>query len=195
MKLISSILIIAAAIGVFFFFARPELDKINAIKLEEASIEESLAELQELARLRDELLSQYNAVNPVDIARLDKIVPSSIDSGLLIAELESFAQEFNLVLKNISITDETKALTEGKQKRGVVVREDAEQAFRKLPITLQVAGTYVAFRDFLKRLEINTRIIDITEMRFTSKDSDFFEFQVGANTYWTGEIQKAAIKK
>lgn len=190
MKLIFSIFILAGAIAVFFLFARPELDKINILQAEESDIEQSLSELQELAKLRDALLSQYNAVNPLDIERLDKIVPSKIDSGLLIAELEAFSQQYNIVLNSISITDEQQQRQQ--QQRGGVVRDIAEQPFQKLPISLQAAGTYGSIRDFLKRLEINTRIIDIAQMRFTSGEEDFFEFQIEANTYWTGEIVPAS---
>ena len=191
MKLISTLIIIGAAVGIFFVFGRPELDTISALREEQSEIEQSLAELQELARLRDDLLSKYNAVNPVDIERLDKIVPAAIDSGLLIAELESFAQEFNLVLKNVSITDE-KTLAQTKQ-RGTVARpESAEQPFKKLPLSLSVSGTYNSFRNFLSRLEVNTRIVDIKEVNFQSAEKDFFDFQIEANTYWIGDIIKAS---
>lgn len=191
MKLIFSIFILAGAVAVFFLFARPELDKITILQAEESEIAQSLAELQELAKLRDTLLSQYNAVNPLDIERLDKIVPSKIDSGLLIAELEAFSQQYNIVLNSISISDERQQRQQ-QQQRGGVVRETAEQPFQKLPISLQAAGTYGSIRDFLKRLEINTRVIDITQMRFSSGEEDFFEFQIEADTYWTGEIGPAS---
>ncbi|MDP2676449.1 MAG: type 4a pilus biogenesis protein PilO [bacterium] len=187
MKLILSIVILGGAVVVFLFFARPELDKISLLRAEEGEISQSLAELQELARLRDALLSQYNAVNPLDIERLDKIVPSKIDSGLLIAELESFAQQYNIVLESISITDEQQQRTQ-QQQRGTIVREVAEQPFEKLPLTLSIVGTYSSFRNFLTRLEMNTRVIDIAEIRFNAGDEDFYEFQIDANTYWIGAM-------
>lgn len=189
MRLLSTLVIIGAAVGIFFVFGRPELDTIKILGAQQAEIEQSLAELQELAKLRDDLLSKYNAVNPLDIERLDKIVPSSIDSGLLIAELESFAQDFNLVLKSVSITDE-KEQARAQQRRGAVLIKEAEQPFQKLPLSLQIGGTYSALRDFLKHLETNTRVIDIAAIRFVSGEKDFFEFMIDANTYWTGDIIK-----
>lgn len=187
MRLLSTLVIIGAAVGIFFVFGRPELDTIKILGAQQAEIEQSLAELQELAKLRDDLLSKYNAVNPLDIERLDKIVPSSIDSGLLIAELESFAQNFNLVLNSVSITDEREQ-ARAQQRRGAVALKEAEQPFKKLPLSLQIAGTYSSLRDFLKHLETNARIIDIAEIRFVSGEKDFFEFTVEANTYWIGDI-------
>lgn len=188
MKLIFSILILGAAVGIFFVFARPELDKITVLRAQESEVQQSLAELQELAKLRDNLLSQYNAVNPIDIERLDKIVPSSVDSGLLIAELEAFAQDYNIVLNTISITDELQQQRQQQQQGSLVRQEAAEQPFQKLPITMRITGSYSSIRDFLKRLEINTRIVDISKMSFSSNEKDFFDFQINADTYWTGLI-------
>jgi len=44
----------------------------------------------------------------------------------------------------------------------------------------------------LKRLEINTRIVDISEIHFSGGEDNFYEFQVEAHTYWTGDIAQSA---
>lgn len=185
MRYFISLIILGGAGAIFFMLIRPELDKIGALRIEQADIEQSLSELQELAKIRDTLLSQYNAINPLDLARLGRIVPSSIDSGLFIAEMEAFAHQYNIILKSITIADE-KDGTQNRSERRAIERPE-EQPFKKLPISLAVSGSYASFRDFLNRLEQNTRIIDIGSIRFNSAEKDFFHFQVEANAYWIGK--------
>lgn len=186
MKYVISLILIGGAIAVFFLLTQEEIDKITILRAEETEIQQSLSELQELSRIRDQLLSQYNAINPLDLARLNHIVPSGIDSGLLIAEMEAFSQQNNLILRNISIEEE-KSQT---GKKGAIERTETKSVFQKIPVSFQVSGSYGAFRDFLTRLETNTRIMDIGTVRFnvTADETDFYDFSVEANVYWIGEI-------
>src|SRR3989344_3048691 len=74
-KLIFSALGLAVAFGVFFMYTQPTYQIIQTKKVEIKQYDEALDRAAELQQLKQSLLSRYNAFNPADLTRLQKLLP------------------------------------------------------------------------------------------------------------------------
>lgn len=182
MKYLFSLVILAGAAMVFLLFTQPQLDKIKELQSKQAAVESSLTELRELGMVRDTLLTQYNTLHPADLERLRSIVPSSADSGLLIAELERFSKDNEVTLANIDIMDSGASVSSGGSVRRAG-EQNLETSFQTLPISFQVSGSYASFRTFLDRLEKHIRIIDVEQISFQGGEGDSYNFILKAKSY------------
>ena len=81
------ILIIISAI-LFIMFTNPLYSEINTYRGEVASYNEALGNSKALENERDKLAQKYNSIGIDNLARLEKLLPSSVDNIRLILEIE-----------------------------------------------------------------------------------------------------------
>ncbi len=188
MNLILPIILILSSIGIFFGYVDPNYKgSSNAIDSEYSSygivpLRDELKTYQDIAKSsnqivtdRDNLMEKRNKISESDRVRLERFLPSNIDNIRLIIEISDIASRRGLVVKNILVED-TKIKSDS---IGVV-----DSAYGILSLKFSVNATYDEFLPFLKDLESNLRLVNITDISFVSKDIGGYDFSVGLNTYW-----------
>lgn len=183
------------------FYVRPEWAHFNSLGQEIAELEEISREFDELIASRDSLLERVNSISKEDIDRLNRVLPQGAQASDFLVTLESLALESGAALRRIDITGlagETKPSTQvstqlPSQPRPVSgtaasgSKKESEKA-EDFPFTLQVAGPYPAFKEFLARLEKNMRLIDVENISFASGgikgEGEALEFSIKAKTYY-----------
>ena len=167
----------------FFTFADPMYKEISTLSSERDSLSSDLEGLRELAKLRDELLIQYNTISQVDRERLDKILPREIASDQLMVEINRLTSQNGLVLKNVNIIQAAGAAGgRGRDSEPMAIASGIETPL----LNFDISGTYQGFRLFLEDLESHIRVTDIEEMSFNSaQDSDgFIDVKIKGMSYW-----------
>ena len=176
-KGIISIVFLAAAIATFFGLTKPLYNEIKDLKVQKSSFEEALSDSKQIQETRDILLSQYNKISQENLDRLNKILPAQAGSMKFILEMESIVQKNGMTMKNIDIKE--KGETSEKVNFGAEIK-----SWETVSFSLKLSGSYKSFYSFLKDMEKNLRLTDISAITFSTGETDFYEFIVEGAFYW-----------
>lgn len=176
-RIITTIIFLAAAVAFFWLWTMPLFNDISALDAEKASLDNALAKSKELQTLRDNLLSQYNAISQDDLGRIDKLLPQQLESGDLITTIENRAKFHNLLLKNINISKVPQSGDSGEAFGALSL------PYKSMPLSFVVSGRYDSFSSFLTELEKNLRLIDVEALSFSAGGGESHEFSINTKTY------------
>ncbi|HWO07309.1 MAG TPA: type 4a pilus biogenesis protein PilO [Candidatus Paceibacterota bacterium] len=174
---------IAGAIGLFFLYTKPAYDSVEALRMENESYDLALEKAAELQRLRQSLLSRYNAFNPADIERLHKLLPDHVDNVRLVLDLDTLASRHGVALQNVVISRPNTS-TEGRSN----VIGPTQRNYESLTLQFSTTGTYEQFKTFLIDLEDSLRIVDVVDLSIdplSTQGGDLtYSFDIILRTYW-----------
>lgn len=179
-------LFILLAGGIFFFYTRPAYDTVQTQQRQIAQYDQALDKAAQLQQLKQTLLARYNAFDPVNIDRLQKLLPDHVDNIRLILDLNNLAAQHGMALENVDVTDAGVAAVNG---NATVI--GAQQNYDSLTLRFTTHSTYANFERFLKDLEASLRIVDLVALNITrdaggsaSGGSPLYQYQITIKTYW-----------
>lgn len=186
MKFILPIILIVIAIGSFLAVTNPMYKSVGLLRQDMASYNEALANATALRSVRDRLNETYSGFSPSDLAKLEKMLPDSVDNIRLVLEINTIANQHQLSLKNIKYDVAQKETT------GTADRTKAPaKPYQAFEIAFSTEGTYENFLLFLKDIEKNLRIIDISTISFAVVDGQagtvptgVYRYDFKIKTYW-----------
>lgn len=110
-------------------------------------------------------------------AKMNLALPSGEDFPNLIVSLENLAGSSGVILGSIDFG----AAVRG---RSIAAKSDEVNALAS-DLTIQVSGTYEAFKAFLDKVESNARVVDIQSISFSSNTdkAGIFDFTILAKVY------------
>ncbi|MFA6257286.1 MAG: hypothetical protein WCT29_02055 [Candidatus Paceibacterota bacterium] len=193
MKFFIPTILIAIAVAVFFLFTSPTYDKLSLLRTEIKSYDEALGNSKALEDKRDKLTAKKNSFRTEDLSRLEKLLPENVDNIRLVLEIEQLAEPYNMALKNVKY-DAAEGPTPPKGSK--VATSNARQTredYGALELEFTVVGTYDKFVNFVRDLENNLRIVDISSITFSSNNPtivgkavtpDLYEYNIRIKTYW-----------
>lgn len=177
--LFSGFLFIAAFTG-YVFFIRPAYEDIlelrGALKARSKLLQEqSLA----IAKVND-LIIQYQGTGRLqDTVSLS--LPLKEDLSSIFNQLRTLAEINNLSIEIFGVKPQSfKSLSERPLVKNIGT----------LQLSLKVTGPYQNFKDFLKGVETNIRVMDVqqaTVEKVAASGADFFSYNLLINTYYQGE--------
>ena len=169
------IIFIGISVAVFFVFADPIYNDIKQLRVEAASYNEALSNSKALENARDVLTAKKNSMDPVNLTKLQQLLPDNIDNIRLILEIEKMASPYGMILKNVkyNATDATSPTTPspaGSIQGGGAVQLSSGKDYGVWDLEFSTTSTYNNFISFMKDLEKNLRIVDISSIQFSSND-------------------------
>src|SRR3990167_11151213 len=171
-RFITPIILIGIAVTTFFTFTNPLYTDIKEKRLEMTSYNEALNNSKALENERDKLTAKYNSINPENLFKLEKLVPDNIDNIRLILEIEQIAAPYGMVLKDVeysTIEETLKASSTAVSGAGGATKVIAQNKdYGAWDLQFSTSGTYNNFLNFLKDLEKNLRVVDISSIDFTA---------------------------
>ncbi|MBI4128944.1 MAG: type 4a pilus biogenesis protein PilO [Parcubacteria group bacterium] len=185
MKTLISIGGIVAAGGIFFAFTQPAYDTVQALGAQIHEYNQALDKAAELQSLKQSLLSRYNAFNPADLERLQKLLPDHVDNVRLVLDLDNMALRHGMSLQDVIISNPNQA-----RERDVIgTLADARQTHDSLNIKFGLQGSYQNFTTFLQDLESALRITDIASLSIgrlaeRTQTDPLFSYEIAIKTYW-----------
>lgn len=172
MRFIIPIILIGISVTLFLTVASPFYNNISQLRTQESSYNDAISNANELVRDRDALTKQDNAISEDDKAKLKKLLPENVDNIRLILEIEKIALPYGMTLKNIqySVIDTAKntAGTAVAPIQGGGAVQDMQKDYGVWDLQFSTTGSYSNFLNFLKDLESNLRIVDISAIQFSS---------------------------
>lgn len=176
-KIIFSILFLGTAIGIFLGPVKKNWEDINLLAAEKKDFNTVLSNSRELIDLRDNLIRKYNEIPEIDLARLEKLIPSGIEKMDLVVETETLVKKYGFVLKDIQV-DIAKA--EDKKSKA---NEINNNIFDAVYIDLSFSGPYKPLLSFISELENDLRIMEIESLSFDADEGDWYEYTMRIKTY------------
>ncbi|HBG68896.1 MAG: hypothetical protein UT98_C0003G0008 [Candidatus Nomurabacteria bacterium GW2011_GWF2_40_31] len=193
-RFIMPVILIGIAVTTFFMFTNPVYKDISELRAEVASYNEALDNSKALENERDKLTAKYNSIDPDNLAKLQKLLPESIDNIRLILEIEKIALPYGMVLRDVKYNaTEKKPATVGVSIQGGAAALAANKDYGIWNLEFSTEGSYNNFINFTKDLESNLRIVDISSIDFISTDTrvnsstpaiPFYKYTFKIKTYW-----------
>lgn len=178
MRLILSILMIAASIAGFVIFILPTYKNVQAMRAQESDYNQILSNARKLQEERNKLVQRYNSFDATQLGKLAVMLPENPNNVQLILQMDALARQNGLALQNVRIEE-----TNETQTRGATV--SANPNIGKLAINFSTVGPYAGFLEFIKSLETSLRIIDIQKIAFASTDDrPNYQYNVTVQSYW-----------
>ena len=169
---LAAILIGISVVG-FFMFTDPLYKQIEELNMQATAYNEALDNSKALENERDKLTAKYNTISPENLLKIKKLLPDNIDNIRLILEIEQVDA----------------AITQGSTGSG-----DQFKDYGSWDLEFSTTGTYNNFINFMKDLESNLRIVDISSIRFSSGSDirnvlalpgpEVYKFDFKIKTYW-----------
>lgn len=197
-RLIIAIVGCALAGGIFFLYTKPAYDGVQTKKVQIAQYDAALDKAAELQKLKQTLLSRYNAFNPTDLERLHKLLPDHVDNVRLILDLDNLASRYGLSLQNVDVSNSGAETTKSQTAVGAIGA--SSQKYDSLTLTFATRATYSTFQKFLDDLESSLRIVDLVSLSIDPTSSadipgvssgsartasePFYGFKIVLRTYW-----------
>ncbi len=175
MSTIVSIILLLASVGIFFGYIDPTYTNTQSLSSELGQYESALSNSKQLLTERDALIAKLNTFNQSDVNKLETLLPDSVDSVTLIIELNSIASQFGMSIRNFAAATQDQSGTLGA----------SNTPYGTLSLTFTTTSSFSTFVAFLKALENNLRLIDVTGLSFSSaSNNSVYDFTVTVNTHW-----------
>lgn len=189
----TAIILIAVAAGIYFTYTKGVLVEAAAQKKTNDQYSSALASAAKLVKVRDKTLEDFNHVDQADMARLNKMIPGTVDNIRLVIDMSNMARKSNLSIRNVKAvasaggSSAPKAPTTVRGQRTSDTSNSSIISTASLDVvnvSFSVTATYPQFISFLQDLEANLRIMDVTHLTLSATDTGTYDFSVELRTYW-----------
>ncbi len=198
------ILSLLALILIVFLLVLPAFDALNMASASLSFEEEQFAQIQAQSQKLSALEKKYKD-NPGELEKLKLAVPEEEDLSGLLINLENLAAANNLVMGSVNFKAAEKKLSIAPPQigdTGILPGEnqglaDAPsagsvqpmiQTYKITAVTIDLAGGYNSFKDYLKGVEGNERLMDVISFNYSrgesSQGSDSYKFGLNLNVYY-----------
>lgn len=163
-KTIATILSFILATGLTFFLVLPKYELLQSKTAEERTKESNLDNMNDYYKKAADISAELENYQE-ELAKIDFALPGEISLPRMYRFFQERASEAGLVLKNETADQLAASKTAGLN----------EQAF-----SLELTGSYTAFKNFLGIMEKSARLIEIEGISFGSpeKGKELFSFSV-----------------
>lgn len=185
-KTILSLIGLAAAAGIFFFFTQPQYDTIRALESEVDQYDQALERSSELQKIKQSLISRRNAFNLEDVNRLQKLLPDHVDNVRLVLDLDNLAARHGMAIQNVVTSNPVAVRSSG---GAIADAAGTRQKYDSLTLQFRTQGTYENFVAFLRDLETSLRIVDLVDLSLVQVPGSvagepLYRFELTIRTYW-----------
>ena len=192
-RFILPIILVAITIGIFFTFTKSLYQNIQDLRAQQVSYNEALTNSKALENERDKLTQKYNSIGGENLDKLKKLLPENVDNIRLILEIEKVAMPYGMTLKDVRYSPNKTVETvagAGEIQGGTLSAASSDYGIWDLEFS--ITGTYNNFINFVKDLEHNLRIVDISSVEFSSSGDNglkstaeiTYQYKFKIKTYW-----------
>lgn len=170
------LIILLALTTVVFWLIIPFYGQINSSKMELKAKQKTLAETQATVNVIQDLAKKYEAMKD-ELDEINSVLPDKEDLAGLIVSLEAMSSESGIFLKSINF--------QPKPFQPATMEEVSETGgYNALQIQLAALGSYSGFKNFIKTIEKNLRLMDVKTIKFKSGEKEEFDINLDLETYY-----------
>jgi len=181
------IILLLGFVAVVVFLDVPKFQEILDLRNEVEIQKNTFLKEEDLLAKVENLKSRYEK-NEEELKKVNYILPTGEDVPNLIVQIEAIALESGVALESINISSVDGSGSTRRPGQEATITE--EKDYEILSIRLNISGQYEAFKNFLKTIENNIRLMDIQVFSFSLESSEaletvpIFTFNLTLNTYY-----------
>lgn len=179
-------ILVILAVGLFVFYTDDAYQRTKGLNTELAQYNNALDQSEQVLELRDQLLERRNALPQDAVSRLQLLLPDNIDNIRLIIDINDIASRYHMIVESISLgsheTSNSPSNSVQGDSGGVV--GPGSLAVGSVTLGFTVDASYENFLAFLHDLERSLRLVDITNITFTSGGKNADSYSMTITTYW-----------
>lgn len=187
---ITAIILVAIAIGIYFTYTQGQIDHDNTIVAVNGQYQNAINNARSLEAIRDSVQEDFKQISPDDQAKLDKILPSSVNNIHLIVDVSKMANSNGFALRNIKadVVQNTAQSNAANTISPVPGMSGSSliptTSLANVKLSFDTTAPYYKFESFMQQLEKSLRIMDVTKLTLKATDTGVYDFSVEINTYW-----------
>lgn len=184
MDKIIPVLLIVAAVGLFFGYTNKEINtNIKEMREKEASYDQALKAAATFADKKNDLVAQRDAIPKEQLERFITFLPDSVNNVQLILDLNTLASKSGLTITNFVVKDAAISSTPDNNSQAPLSLESTEPV-DSLDISIAATGTYSAFRTFLQATEKSLRLLDVVDIGVRNSMTGVYTYEITYRIYW-----------
>lgn len=172
------VVLILAAIGIFFGYVNPTYSgNVASLREEIRSYDAALRAAEAFREKEAQLMLERNGISQEGLERLESFLPDGVDNVQLILDLNSLASRSGVSLSDFDIA------APAAEQSGALELE-SEDAVESLDLTVTASGTYSAFKTFLQGAEWSLRPLDLVALEIQDSQTGVYSYQMTFRLYW-----------
>lgn len=177
-RLFTILILFGAAVTIFMVPTRAIMSQITPDKEKVADLKTALDNADKIDAAREKLQAKRTTFTKDDIDKLNKLLPSTVDSVRLVIDINTIASRQGMVLTNVVISPREK----GSNLSSAV--GPVSDLFEAAQVDFTVLGEYIEYKNFINDLARSIRIIDIEKAAFSSNKEGEYSYTMSIKTYW-----------
>ncbi|MDD5430634.1 MAG: hypothetical protein PHP03_00155 [Candidatus Pacebacteria bacterium] len=170
LSLMVAVLIIIVAIIIYANFVKPEYDAAQALRGKMAAKLKIYQDQSEAVTKIQQLITKNTSAS---LGRLSLALPLKESSEDIVDQMQAIAQASGVSISSLSLN--YMPVTPGTS-LGII------KGYGTLKVLAKISGSYDSFKNFLKSLETNIRVMDVSSLKVSSTGSLVYDLTV--NTYY-----------
>lgn len=157
---------------------------LKALLAEKAQLNEAISNARALDSKIEKLTEAKNSINPEDLAKLDKFIPSHIDNVNLIIDINNIANRHGMVIKNVKVRSGNENTDEANQSGDRLTIASSQNKIADTYLSFSVSGNYDSLLGFLDSLAGSLRVADVNTLSFSVDSKGVNQYNFEVKTYW-----------
>lgn len=173
-----SLFVLVLGLFLVFVFILPAWNKTGALNNEKTSKGRQLEDSRSIVVSIDELSAKYKKAK-TDLDKLSLAIPSEQQLPELLIQFEDMIKSNSMIVNNVEFTDEGVSTSNELLSSGNV---------KTIRTKLAIEGSYSNFKNLLKDIEHDIRLMDITAISFSrggAAGDSSMKFDVVLDTYYS----------
>lgn len=161
----------------YLLLLRPKVDEVVLSAQETITSQQRLlsAEKSRLNRL-EEAVAAYSQINPIDIERINNILPSDYDKEALFGEVEEIITSQGFILTSAKIEKDTDKKEDSSGEEAAPVLPKISENLGIISLSLEISTIdYAGLKNLLISLEKNLKFLEVVNVSLTSDNTASFD--------------------
>lgn len=178
MRKLLPILLLIVSVGLFYLHIDPRYKQIKETQNQVKEYKEAIEKASDLQKVRDELLTKYNALPKEEITRLEKMIPANLNTVKLITDLSAIGGPYGIAIYSVGVRDVADA--------GEDITALSKKLYETTSITFKFSASYPNLASFIRDIEKSLQLVDVKSLTFDVKDevSGINNYEMTIQTYW-----------
>jgi len=174
-----------ATAGVYFLW----IPKYEEYKDSNQMLKSKLGEFERKSAYLSDIEAKLSALSDYneELQKINAAIPVYDFSEVsLLAFIQKVSSENGMVLKNIDTALQQDKNSSARQSLGNSTESPGAWKIRSFVFNAEVSGSYSSFKDFIKAIYMNSRMVEVDSITFASADKEGkydFDLELNANYY------------
>lgn len=177
---IITIFLFILSAGIFYIYIQPHYKSVEGLIITKGEYTDALQKGDEVSKTRDTLLTNYNSISKENMLRLERILPTNLNTVKLIADINDVAGHHGITIRNIGVTE---PIADNGQE---VSTTEHKKQYQTTTIHFMFDASYSNLKAFLGDLEKSLQLIDVQNIKLShaGDSTELFTYDVAIQTYW-----------